>query len=96
MKKLKVNLMMVLALVIGVATMSFKMASTASTYHYTGTANPGVFADPANWQPGTSEECGSGEELPCQITAENELDLQSKLSGKTNPQVMAIVDSKRE
>ncbi|WP_298940711.1 hypothetical protein [uncultured Dysgonomonas sp.] len=90
------NLFAVVALAIAAVTMSFKMASTASTYHYTDAVNPGVFADPANWQPGTSEECGSGEELPCQITAENELDLQSKLSGKTNPQVMAIVDSKRE
>ncbi|OJZ06467.1 MAG: hypothetical protein BGP15_04270 [Sphingobacterium sp. 40-24] len=97
MKKLKVNLMMVLALVIGVATMSFKMASTASTYHYTGTANPGVFADPANWQPGTSPvACNTGEETPCQITAENQMDLQSKLNGKDNDEVLAIVDSKRE
>ncbi|CDS92101.1 conserved exported hypothetical protein [Sphingobacterium sp. PM2-P1-29] len=97
MKKLKVNLIMVAALAIGAVTMSFRMASTANTYHYTDTANPGVFADPANWQLGTSpEECDTGVELPCQITAENVMDLQSKLNGKDNDQVLAIVDSKRE
>ncbi|MCT1533010.1 hypothetical protein M3B46_18560 [Sphingobacterium daejeonense] len=98
MKKLKVNLMMVLALVIGVATMSFKMVSTATTYHYDSeSTDPGAFANTANWKPGNSPvACGTGVELPCQITAENPMDLQSKLNGKTNEQVLDIVDSRRE
>lgn len=97
MKKLKLNLFMVAALAIAAATMSFKMASTASTFHYTDTANPGVFSDPANWQPGNSSiACGTGTTKPCEITAENEADLESKLDGKTNPQVLSIVDSRRQ
>lgn len=97
MKNLKVNLMMVLALVIGVATMSFKMVSTATTFHYTDTANPGVFADPDNWQPGNSPiTCGAGTAKPCEISAEDPADLEAKLDGLDNDGVMDIVSSKRK
>ena len=96
MKQLKVNLMMVLALVIGVATMSFKLASTASTFHYASESTAaGAYANPDNWQPGTSPKTCSGTAKPCQMTAEDQADLESKLAGKTNTQVLAIVDSKR-
>ncbi|WP_145328018.1 hypothetical protein [Sphingobacterium siyangense] len=92
------NLFMLAAVVIAGVTMSFKMASTSTVYHYDSESTAaGAFATVGNWQPGTSSEpCGTGEDKPCQITAENAMDLQSKLNGKTNPQVLAIVDSKRE
>lgn len=97
MKKLKLNLFMVAAVAIAAVTMSFKMASTASTFHYTDIANPGVFSDPANWQPGNSPiTCGDGTAKPCQITAEDPADLEAKLDGLDNASVMAIVSSKRK
>lgn len=52
MKKLKVNLMMVLALVIGAVTMSFKLTSNSQVFHYTDAVDPGNFSNPANWSPG--------------------------------------------
>lgn len=97
MKKLKLNLFMVVALAIAAVTMSFKMAGTASTFHYASESTAaGAFANPDNWEPGTSPTNCVGTAKPCQITAEDEADLESKLAGKTNPQVLSIVDSKRK
>lgn len=87
---------MVAALAIGAVTMSFKMASTATTFHYTDAVNPGVFADPDNWQPGTSPlACNTGTTKPCEISAQDEQDLQDMLDGKDNTQVLSIVSKKR-
>ncbi len=89
---------MITALAIGAVTMSFKMVSTATTYHYASeSTDPGAFANPDNWEPGNSSvTCGTGNTKPCQITAEDEADLESKLDGKTNPEVLSIVDSRRQ
>ncbi|QQD14402.1 hypothetical protein [Sphingobacterium sp. UDSM-2020] len=89
--------MMVLALVIGVATMSFKMASSSQVFHYTDTADPGNFANPANWEPGgVTGGCTPGETYPCEITVEDQQDLITQLDGKDNEDVLIMADNTRD
>lgn len=109
MKTLKSKLLMLTLSLIGVVAMSFALVNketpeakaevkVQTTFHYASeSTSPGAFANPDNWQSGGSPvACNTGEEKPCQITAEDEADLASKLSGRNNDQVLAIVDSRRE
>lgn len=98
MKKLKLNLIAIAALVIAVVTMSFEMTGRAMTFHYDSESTaPGAFADPGNWKPGGSTvECETGVTKPCEISAENAADLQNKLNGKSNQDVLSIVERTRE
>lgn len=97
MKKLKVNLMMVLALVIGVATMSFKLAIDEQVYHYTDAVQPGNFANPANWSPGGEPGgCEEGTTLPCEITIGENENLTDVLQGRTNPEVLTMADNTKD
>lgn len=108
MKTLKSKLLMLTLLLIGVVAMSFTLVNkekseakterkAATLFHYASeSTSPGAFANPDNWEPGAgSVACGTGENKPCQITAEDEADLESKLAGKNNTQVMGIVNNKR-
>lgn len=94
MKKLKVNLMMVLALVIGVATMSFKLANNDTKWHFTGN-NPdeGQYRLTSNWELGASgSSCASVGDFPCEIEvdAQDKTELGAILSGMTNDDVLDI------
>lgn len=108
MKTLKSKLLMLTLALIGVVAMSFTFVNdkkseaktetkVATIFHYASeSTSPGAFANPDNWQSGVgSVACGTGENKPCQITAEDEADLESMLDGRTNSQVLSIVDSKR-
>lgn len=108
MKTLKSKFLMLTLLLIGVVAMSFTLVNkgkseaktevkVATLFHYASeSTSPGAFANPDNWQPGAgSVACGTGENKPCQITAEDEEDLESMLAGKNNAQVLGIVSSKR-
>lgn len=96
MKNLKVNLMMVLALVIGVATMSFKLADEPTTYHYVSNSTaPGAFATPSNWEEGESDVCATTGNKPCEIEVPEGSSLSAELSGKNNAQVLAINPSSK-
>lgn len=105
MKTLKTKLSLIVVAIIGIITMSFALANNESkeekvelkastTYHYTGTENPGVFNDPANWEEG-SGACGSTGTKPCDIEVPENSDLETMLSGKTNAQVLAINPTSR-
>ncbi|MCT1524126.1 hypothetical protein [Sphingobacterium hotanense] len=91
MKKLKVNLMMVLALVIGVATMSFKLADTDTAWHYDGS---GSYTDANNWILGSapSNTCQVGGTKPCEIEvdAPTKPDLEELLSNMDDQQVLDL------
>lgn len=94
MKNLKVNLMIVVALMIGVATMSFKLANTDTKWHYTGT-NPaeGQFQSTANWELGESDsQCATYGDFPCEIEvdAQDKTELGAILSGMSNDDVLDI------
>lgn len=71
----------------------------ATTWNYVGTANPGVFSDPANWEPGasTNPSCGENGNIPCQLTADatDKDELRDHLDGMSNNEVLDISDSKR-
>ncbi|MNJ95299.1 hypothetical protein D3C87_130090 [compost metagenome] len=72
--------------------------SSAQIYHYVSNSTaPGAYANTGNWQPGPSpfDDCGTAENRPCEMTANDASDLSSKLSGKSNAQVLAITDSNR-
>ncbi len=89
--------MMVLALVIGVATMSFKLANEEQVFHYVGDQDPGNFANPANWSPGGEPGgCEEGTNLPCEITIEESESLSDVLQGKTNPEVITMADNTKD
>lgn len=96
MKKLKVNLMMVLALVIGVATMSFKLADADTTWHYDGS---GSYTDANNWIQGSapSNTCQEGGTKPCEIDVEapTKPDLEELLSEMDDGDVLAINPASR-
>lgn len=91
------NLFAIVALAIGGVTMSFKMASTATVWHYTDTENPGVFNDAANWEQGAASGCLPSGTKPCQISvdAANETELATYLSGMDNDDVLAINSTSR-
>lgn len=89
--------MMVLALVIGVATMSFKLAIDDQVFHYTGAVQPGNFANPANWSPGGEPGgCEEGTTLPCEITIGENESLSDVLQGRTNPEVLIMADNTKD
>lgn len=74
-------------------------ANTSGTiYHYASESTAtGAFANTSNWQPGPSpnQDCGLDDVKPCEMTANDATDLASKLSGKSNTQVLLITDSNR-
>lgn len=74
-------------------------AKLLTTWRYVGTANPGVFADEANWEIGASSDpnCADEGDIPCQLTAEaaDENELRDHLDGMSNTQVLDISDSKK-
>src|SRR5690625_2587466 len=93
MKKLKVNLMMVLALVIGAATMSFKLGEKnidvssvddVEVWQYTEETTSG-HNNPANYIPATGNENCPGETLVrCTLNAPDDGSGQPDLSQATN------------
>lgn len=98
MKKLKVNLIMVLALFIGAVAMSFKLTSNEDPkfYYDSESTSPGAFADMENWKQGDSPlSCNTGVNKPCEIIAEDDEELEEKLDGLNNSQVLAIAHTKR-
>ena len=97
MKKLKLNLLLIAALVIGTVTMAFEMSGTATTFHYASESTaPGAFADVNNWAQGEGN-CGPTGNKPCDIEVSDGSSLSAMLTGKTNAQVLAInPDSRRD
>lgn len=84
---------MVAALAIGAVTMSFKMADTATLWHYTSNSTAaGAFADASNWAQGAGSSCGTSGTKPCQISvdAANQTELGEYLDGMDNNAVLAI------
>jgi hypothetical protein len=72
--------------------------SSSGLFHYVGNSTAaGAFANPANWAegPSPSNNCTTNGNKPCEITAEDQTELESMLSGRSNPSVLTIVDSKR-
>ncbi len=73
-------------------------ASFAQLYHYASeNTTEGQFRNTGNWLPGPSPntDCGTADVKPCEITANDATDLASKLSGKSNSQVLMITDQNR-
>ncbi|OJV54246.1 MAG: hypothetical protein BGO31_12915 [Bacteroidetes bacterium 43-16] len=72
--------------------------SSTGVFHYVGNStSPGAFANPANWAegPAPSNNCGTTGDKPCEITAEDQTELQAMLSGRSNTSVLTIADSRR-
>jgi|SRR5699024_4754293 len=98
MKTQKVNFIALVALVIGIVTMSFSINSNNDlTFYYDSEdVSEGAFANPNNWEEGPSEHlCGTGETKPCEISAGSESELQQKLLGLNNESVLSISDNTR-
>jgi len=105
MKKLKTNLLLIIALVIGAVAMSFALVNgekpktkTSVQWRYIGTSTAeGQFRQVTNWEPGAGVGCMPAGNLPCQLTsdAEDRDELAIHLSGLTNDAVMALVDSQK-
>lgn len=75
-----------------------EVKKATQTFHYVGNStSPGAFANINNWEEGPSDlTCSESDVKPCQHDAIDRADLQSQLSGKTNPQVIAMVDHTRD
>lgn len=87
---------MVAAMVIATVTMSFKMSSSNTTWHYVGEAVPNVYNNIENWEEGESEEtCTTYAPFPCEIEAASISALEDMLDGKTNLEVLDIVTGTR-
>ncbi|MDR3008615.1 MAG: hypothetical protein LBV59_11815 [Sphingobacterium sp.] len=74
-------------------------STSATIYHYASESTAtGAFANTSNWQPGPSDDptCGFAQTKPCEMTVNDAADLASKLSGKTNAQVLLITDDNRD
>lgn len=93
---LKINFMVVVALLTAGVTMSFKMADhkPIGTVHYyvSSDMSAGAFRNVANWS--TIDDkvtCGEEEDVrPCKITVQEGTSLSSVLGSKSNPQVLLI------
>ncbi len=73
--------------------------STSKVFYYISeSTSEGQFRNITNWTEGNSSghTCGLGDNKPCQITANDINDLASKLSGRSNAQVLLITDTNRE
>lgn len=91
MKTQKVNFIALVALVIGIITMSFKLSEDSTTYHFKGTStDEGEFADPSNWEEGESNDCLTFGDFPCEIEVPNESSLLQVLGNKSNEEVLEI------
>lgn len=69
MKKLKTNLLLIIAMIIGVSTMAFEMADTTTKWRYTGTASQ-PFNDASLWEQGVGSGCGPSGAKPCQLNVD--------------------------
>ena len=109
MKKLKVNLMMVVALVIGAVVISFGLTNKempktkaetnlATTWYYTSNSTAeGAFAEADNWEQGSGSSCLPSGNKPCQISVEasDKHELAAFFSDKDNEDVLAINPTSR-
>ena len=71
---------------------------SATLFHYASESTaPNAYQNTGNWQPGPSpsENCGQADVKPCEIMANDETDLSSQISGKTNLQVLDLTISNR-
>lgn len=106
MKSLKKYVMGLVAMTIAIGAVTLMSMSAgvevekekvSAVFHYTDQADPGNFANPLNWSEGPSTQpCNTGATYPCEMIADNEQDLEDKLSGKNNAQVLSISDSTRD
>lgn len=81
MKKLKVNLMMVLALFIGAVAMSFNLANSSTTWHYTSN-NAAEITDVSKWEmtdPGLSGCSALNTQIPCQLETPSQVNNKEEL-----------------
>ena|SRR5699024_345271 len=92
MKTQKVNFIALVALVIGIITMSFKLTEDSTTYHFTGdSTQPGEFAKTSNWAVGNSDDdCQPLGDFPCEIEVPNESSLLQVIGNKSNEEVLDI------
>lgn len=70
----------------------------ATIWHYTNNSTTaGAFANASNWAQGAGSGCGPSGNKPCEITvdAADESELDTYLSGLSNPQVLAINPSSK-
>lgn len=97
MKTQKVNFIALVALVIGIVTMSFKLSEDSTTYHFTGdSTQPDEFAKTSNWEEGESNDCQPLGDFPCEIEVPNGSSLLQVLGNKSNEEVLQInPDSRR-
>lgn len=82
----------------GEAQPEVKINAEPLVYHFIGESTlEGQFRLTSNWAegPSTAPSCGTGTSKPCEITAEDETELAAMLNGKSNSQVLAIADNKR-
>ncbi|WON93786.1 hypothetical protein [Sphingobacterium sp. UGAL515B_05] len=76
-----------------------EVKTSSTVYHYTSESTaPGAFANTANWSEGPSDNptCGSYNNKPCEITADDAADLSSMLNGQSNSNVLLITDRNRQ
>lgn len=89
------NLFALIAVAIAAVTMSFNLANTTYTWHFTGTTEfEGDYADIANWELGYASEntCVEIGTKPCEIEVrtDDEEVLEVMLNGLSNEQVLDI------
>lgn len=96
MKNLKVNFIALVALVIGIVTMSFKLTDPLNDFHYTGPPG-GPYNIASNWEKGSRSDCDEEGSEACQIEApaENETELSTYLSTLSSEDVFNMA-SKRD
>ena len=96
---LKINFMLVVALLTAGITMSFKMAENRAVdtvyYYNSSDVSEGSFATVGNWSSSISPSCLSTGARPCKMSVPSGSSLTAQIGGKTNAQVLAIHPSER-
>ena len=99
LKFLKINFMLVVALVTAGVTMSFKVSeekNAATTYFYNSSdVSSNAFAQVSHYGTTNSESCLTEGDRPCSIIVPTGQTLSNMLSGKNNAQVLAIATQRK-
>lgn len=98
MKTQKVNFIALVALVIGIITMSFNLTNNPTTFHYTSNSvEEGAFADVSNWEIGPGTSCLPSGDKPCELNveAQDKEELDAILQNLTNNQILLMVENFR-
>ncbi|MCZ2336997.1 MAG: hypothetical protein LC127_02140 [Chitinophagales bacterium] len=99
LKFLKINFMLIVALLTTGITMSFKMVkekNASTTYFYNSNdTSSNAFAQVSHYGTTNLEDCITEGDRPCKIIVPEGQTLSNMLSGKNNSQVLAIASQRK-